>query len=374
MIEKAFGVPEAFFLFLNMPSLSTMRFSLILLLIGGLFACSSDHLDSTVEINNGTVDFEYAEHLKIDREGDSYKVRIYNPDDHQLESTFSLSPDSTYKIISLSSTTNGMLSALLLSDQICGISDLKYVNDPKIKELYDSGAIKSYGESSSQSVEKIIASKADIIFYSSFGEKFPNEEQLKKLGIVVIPLYDWREEKALGKAEWIKLVGCLLNRREEANAFFKGVEDRYNDLVKLASNRNIKPIAIAGNVYGDVWYAPAGESFGAQLIRNAGGAYVYEDKKGSGSIAISMEQILIDNESTKIWLNPGFATKAEVLANNPHADKLPSFDNMYCYSGKMDYYWERSAIEPDLLLSDLIKIFHPALLPNEEFNFYQKVK
>jgi iron complex transport system substrate-binding protein len=370
---KASGTPGAFFMSSNSPSLSRMRLTLIFLLISGLFSCKSNKLDPVGKIEEGSVEFKYAEHVKIDQEGDSYKVRIYNPDDKKLESSFTFNPDSTYKIISLSSTTNGMLSAIGESDQIYGISDLKYVNDPEIKERYKSGVIKSYGESTSQSVEKIIASEADIVFYSSFGEKFPNEDQLKKLGVIVIPLYDWREEKALGKAEWIKLVGCLLGRIDEADSFFTGVEERYTNLVELASKPSMKPIAIAGNIYGDVWYAPAGDSFGAQLIENAGGAYVYETKEGSGSVAISMEQILIDNETTKIWLNPGFKTKAEVLKNNPHADKLPSFDKMYCYSGKMDYYWERSAIEPDLLLSDLIKIFHPELRRDADFNFYQKV-
>ena len=37
-------------------------------------------------------------------------------------------------------------------------------------------------------------------------------------------------------------------------------------------------------------------------------------------------------------------------------------------------YWESAVARPDLLLSDMIKVFHPELLPDYELFYMQKLK
>jgi iron complex transport system substrate-binding protein len=37
-------------------------------------------------------------------------------------------------------------------------------------------------------------------------------------------------------------------------------------------------------------------------------------------------------------------------------------------------YWEKGIIEPDIILADLIRIFHPELLPDHQLEYYQKLK
>jgi iron complex transport system substrate-binding protein len=41
-------------------------------------------------------------------------------------------------------------------------------------------------------------------------------------------------------------------------------------------------------------------------------------------------------------------------------------------NGTSDYFL-RSVSRPDLVLADLVKIFHPALLPGHEFEWYMQV-
>jgi iron complex transport system substrate-binding protein len=124
---------------------------------------------------------------------------------------------------------------------------------------------------------------------------------------------------------------------------------------------------------GDIWYAPVGDSYVAQLIKDAGGSYVYKDSKGTGSLALSIETILKDNANTEIWINPGIETKAKVLKMNPHAKHLNCFNNMYCYSTNMNKFWEQSASQPNLFLSDLIHVFHPEIKEIKQFTFYKKI-
>ena len=61
--------------------------------------------------------------------------------------------------------------------------------------------------------------------------------QIKKLNILCLPIYDWKETHPLGKAEWIKFIGYLVGKQDEANDYFKHLEIRYNLLKKDYSKR-----------------------------------------------------------------------------------------------------------------------------------------
>ena len=74
-----------------------------------------------------------------------------------------------------------------------------------------------------------------------------------------------------------------------------------------------------------------------------------------------------------------FQTKSSLLASNKHYKQFDAFqNNMIFMSNKMGetgglLFFEKAPSRPDLMLKDLIKIFHPELLPNYELYFYQKL-
>ena len=45
-------------------------------------------------------------------------------------------------------------------------------------------------------------------------------------------------------------------------------------------------------MYEDKWYLPQGESWGAQFLTNAGGNYLWQQTKGTGSLALSFEAVI----------------------------------------------------------------------------------
>ena len=55
-------------------------------------------------------------------------------------------------------------------------------------------------------------------------------------------------------------------------------------------------------------------------------------------------------------------TKGNVYNNNARLNENGGND-----------YWEGGISNPNLVLADLIKIFHPELLPNHKLFFYQKL-
>jgi iron complex transport system substrate-binding protein len=82
------------------------------------------------------------------------------------------------------------------------------------------------------------------------------------------------------------------------------------------------------------------------------------------------------------WLHPSsWKNKAEILQNEPRMNVFPLWlnDNIYQNSkrtgknGSSDFY-ESAAVYPDLVLSDLILIFHPEILPRHNFVYYEPLK
>ena len=365
----------------SMSIFAFMRFLITLSIAFIFFGCNestSDRLIPDHDANpnpelTGTLSVEYAENFQLKRTESGYIVDIIDPDTGDIEKSYTVEKAISKRIIGLTSTLNGMLSILNATDLLVGVSAINYVHSPEIKSRFEQGEIAEFGDETTYSIEKIIASKANTILYSGFGDEFPNHEKLEKLGFSIIPIYDWREIDPLGKAEWIKLVGILSGKEQEAIAFFEDVKKKYFETLELAKSVKSKPTVISGNLIGDIWYAPAGNSYMAKMITDAGGDYVYKNTEGTGSTERSIEQILKDNHTTEIWMNPGMSNKTQISKINPHAQHLKAYDNLYCYSKNTNLFWERSAAEPHLMLSDLIHIFHPEIEEINTLFFYQKI-
>ena len=260
--------------------------------------------------------------------------------------------------------------------RIIGVSSRDFVFDKGILNQIKSGRTKEYGIDATQmSVEKVAKGKPNVILYDIITKDFPNKEKLERLGIHLIPIYDWREAHPLAKAEWIKVVGALTGELDKACKLFNEIESNYNELKDAMENTSAKPKVMVGNMIGDIWYSPSGENYFAILIKDACGDYVYSETTGTLSLNLSLEKILKDNQETEYWLNPGVAYKSTILLSNPHLKHLKAFENnTYCYSGNMNKFWEQSASRPDYVLEDLIHVFHADRNPEYKFHYYLKIK
>jgi iron complex transport system substrate-binding protein len=330
----------------------------------------------------------YAATLEIYRMDGYIQVRIFNPLTKK-KSMYALSPtqprviqpDETWiktpvkSMITLSGTHIGMLAVLNETDRIKGVANRNYIYSKAVLKGINTGKIIAFDNEESIPVESIIRSKAEMLVYSGFGSDFPHQEQLKRTGTLCIPNYDWKEVHPLGKAEWIKLFGYLTGREKEADTYFKKITGEYNKLKISAKKFGKHPTVFSGNAYGDSWYCPAGESYNAQLIRDAGGNYSYHETKGTGSLELSPEKVFSDNAKTDIWLNPGNASLNELKLSNPRTKLYKAYadQQIYCYSPNMNRFWEMSAIEPHVVLADLLAIFHPGTVKGKLY-FYQKLK
>lgn len=359
--------------------LCIMRTWILLLILPFLItSCGGSKTENNLDASDyDQVEIKYAKNFNLKKSGDRFILQLHDPETNKISKEVAIQPDQNKRIISLTATLNGMICMLHERNRVIGVSSKAYLFDQQLKKRVDQGEIKEYGDITLLSLEKIIANNPNLILYDIVDKSFPYQEKLERLNVRVLPIYDWREEHPLAKAEWIKVVGAITGKYEEACEIFKEVEEAYLQIAStIALNSAERPLVMCGNVYGDVWYTPSGDNYFAKLINDAGGSYRYASSKGNKSLALPMEQILEENEETEFWLNPGMAKKNAILQVNPHAHLLKAWnENTFCYSANMNKFWEQSAARPDFVLEDLAQILQPSAAASKsaKFHYYKQV-
>ena len=368
----------------NMKVLSVIFVGFSLLFFAG---CSDQNGTESIKDNKAKNEIDFAKTIEIFEDSIGCKVHIYNPDTKNtvrlyLAKTNTNTPENYQfiqtpirSIITLSGTQIGMLSELNSLGLIVGVSSKNYIYNPVVLKNIEANKIKDFGDETLISFEQIIESKAQLLMYSGFSSDFPHAEQLAKAGVICIPDYDWKEQHPLGKAEWIKFFGYLVGKEKLAKTYFEDCTKAYNELKKSVANTSTKPTVFSGNLTGTSWFTPAGESYYAMLLSDAGANYVYSKTKGVGSLDLSFEKVLNENRSTEFWVNPGISSLQSILKNNGKMDYFDAVKNkkVYCYSPNMNKYWEMSAIQPHYVLSDLIRILHPEKSKAKHSYFYENI-
>lgn len=127
---------------------------------------------------------------------------------------------------------------------------------------------------------------------------------------------------------------------------------------------------------------PGGDSYVSNVISDAGANYLWSDDQGTGGIQIDFEAVYAKGITADYWINPGAAnTIVDILGNDERLEDFESIEtgrifnsNNRVVRGVANDYWESSITKPDVILADLIKIFHPDLLPDHELYYYKQIR
>lgn len=284
------------------------------------------------------------------------------------------------KNIVVTSTTHiPALEALGLEDKLSGFPGTRYISSEKTRTLIDSGQVQELGQNENINTEILIDLSPDVVVGFAIDASNKSLETIKNIGIPVIYNGDWTEKTPLGKAEWIKFFGALFDKNMEAEKIFDDIETSYLEAKELASLSKDKPVIIAGSMYNDKWYIPYGNSWQAQFIDDANGNYLYSDTKGEGSLALSFESVLEKAGDADIWISSGqFESYAQLAESSVHYDKFKAVLDKEVYTVSLSkgatggvLFYELGPQRPDLILKDLITIFHPDLLQDHENVFFK---
>ena len=340
--------------------------------------------------------FKYAQHIQIKNYGDYKTLKITGaypgaPDyKYVLKKSDTSVPDSlqAYQIINIplknivvTSTTHlTPLKILDLKDKLIGFPNTSYISDPKFRQLVKNGQIKELGSGRQINTEKLLMLHPDLLMQFSSGHEQNGDKTFIKNGIPVLYNADWMEQNPLGRAEWLKVFGILFDKEKLADSIFDQIESRYLKIKQQIDTISPKPLVFQGGSFGDKWFVPGGHSYAAQLIKDAGGQYLWQNDTHNGSITLNFENVLLQLPKADVWLNPGMLISREAIAKEiPAAKDLKSFKNgrIFTYNltrgpGGGVLYFEESNAYPDRILSDLFHIFHPEQT-TQHLYYYRKI-
>lgn len=285
------------------------------------------------------------------------------------------------KIILLNASMAGYIGELQAEDRVIGVSSPEYIYSGIIQNLLKQGKIHNVGSEQKYDVEKIISLKPDAIFTNHIASFDNTYQLLKNNGIHVIFLDEYLEQKPLEKTAYLKLFGKLLGKDREAENICRNIEKNYNELKQLAQQAKEKPMVLANEMYGDVWYLPGGKTSAAHFISDANAEYILKNNMDEKAVTMSFEEVFAKSGSVQYWINAGnHASRKEMLSMNPFYGKLNVFNKGKIYvitgreHGQANDFFESGVIRSDLVLKDYIKIFHPELLPGYRLTYMKELK
>jgi iron complex transport system substrate-binding protein len=286
-------------------------------------------------------------------------------------------------MVVLSSMHVAMAEFAGVADRITGLGSIQYVYSPIVRAGIRAGKVKQVGIDAGINNEAVISLHPDLVLTMSNPQAGAGAyKTLADAGIPVIPDADWLETSPLGRAEWVRLWGALVDKDAMVNKKFDSLVQSYQRLAAIGSQASPKPTVITDMPFKGTWYVPAGESFMAQFLRDAGADYHWSDTKGTGSLPLSFEAVAPIALKADFWLNQGLVdSRADVGAKDSRFASFKSFQtgNLYNYNRRINDlgsndYWESGSMHPDLILADLIRILHPGLLPQDSLYYYKQLK
>ena len=285
------------------------------------------------------------------------------------------------RIVCLSSSYIAMLDALGETDRVAGVSGMDFITNPYIQENRD--RIADVGYDGNTDYERLLASAPDIVLLYGITGASGMEAKLKELRIPFMYIGEYMEESPLGKAEWCVPVAEIIGCRERGIEIFNRIPKRYDSLKTIAARVPERPDVMVNIPYGDAWIMSPPRSYMGRLITDAGADYIYPGDTTEVSRTIDIEEAYKLVNECDYWINTGRVTsKAALLAELPKFADVPCLKEGRVYNNNLrinryggDDFWESGIMHPDIILEDLINIFHPGLLGEPKpLYYYRKIE
>lgn len=287
-------------------------------------------------------------------------------------------PAGAKQIVCMSSSYVAMLDELGEVNRIVGVSGIDYIANPYILAHKDS--IKDMGPE--MNYELLIGLKPDVVLLYGIGDaQTAVTDKLKELSIPYLYMGEYLEESPLGKAEWMIVLSELTDKREKGIEIFREIPQRYYALKALTDSVSQRPTVMFNTPWNDSWVMPSTQSYMARLIADAGAEYIYKENSSNSSTPIGLETAYGLIQKADYWINVGSATTLEELkAVNPKFADAKAVNEKTVYNNNLrltptggNDYWESAVVRPDVVLRDLIHIFHPELV-SDSLYYYRRLE
>lgn len=282
----------------------------------------------------------------------------------------------------LSTTHLSLLVDLGRVDVLTGVAQRDVVMSPEVEGRIKAGKIAEFAKVGRViDVERVVSARPSLLMAG--GTSSATLAVIRNAGVPVVANTEWLEPTALGRAEWLKYMALFLNEEREAQTLYGAMKDRYRSLSTRATARPDaeRPLVMTGRSTRGTFTIAGGRSYVAALIKDAGGRYAWADNTAVGAASVDLEAQIQRAANADVWINGGgWKNLAVMLEDEPRYAAFKAYrqGQVWVYelpetpTGGNDY-WSRSVTHPDLVLADLVKIFHPTLTPDHAFEWYTPV-
>ncbi|MEM6429777.1 MAG: ABC transporter substrate-binding protein [Deinococcota bacterium] len=271
------------------------------------------------------------------------------------------------------------LEYLGVSDAVLGANvraaGLEYL--PNINRRFEDGL--AIPARASDSFEPILAVEPDL-FHVMFSQDVT--DQGRELGLKGV-LYNSYWEPPLGSAEEIKLVSLFFNREARANDLLAPVIQNYLALEqRVETEVAARPTVLFGNINRDgLFSSQPPNRIDIRLLEDAGTVPILQQVVADQPFnAIPLEFVIEVASSADFWIDTTYFadtrlgnTVAGSLAYQPlnsSFDALTQGRAVHQFRRGTDVFATGQSYRVDLLLRDLVHIFHPELLPDHTLTWF----
>lgn len=284
------------------------------------------------------------------------------------------------KIVCTSTTQIPWLEYLNATHFLQAFPNTRLIYSPTVRQRLDSGKILDIGKGAGLDYELLSSVETNVLLANPYGDLSKLEFLLKEKESALMLTRESEEQHPLGRAEWILLMGLLLDRFDMADSIFRSVEDSYTKAKNSVAKQKFRPYVFTGVPYSGIWHVPAGNNFLARLFEDAGYHYVWNDLEGGGTVPVGFESVFNKSFNADFWIGAGdFKNLSAITESDKRFGgfKSVSSQKVFVYdrsvlSGGGNAYFEFAGMRPDLLLSDLVGIRTGA--NPSSLTFYRRLK
>ncbi|MEJ1238936.1 ABC transporter substrate-binding protein [Chryseolinea sp. T2] len=371
--------------------------SLILLLCT---QCKTDKPDHATTVNGDRVQsLKYAQGFTVRYDGNKKWVEVKTPYQGATSGyTYLLVPrdeevppvDADVKVIRVplnsivcTSTSHLPLLEYLGEDnKLTGFPETDYISSEKIRQHVDAGKVFDLGVDKSMNLEQLANLHPDLVMGYSMTSDYGQFKKMEALGVPVVINAEYLEKHPLGRAEWIKFMALFFNKEEIADSIFNSIDQLYQQTKASADTVALRPTVLSGIVYGDAWFMPGGQNYAAKLFADAGCNYLWREDASTGFLELDFESVYSKAHEADLWIGVGSHSTLKSLGDGDHryrnfkafqSGKVFTYDALKGAKGG-SVYLELGYLRPDIILRDLVRIAHPALLPDYSLYFHRQLE
>lgn len=249
----------------------------------------------------------------------------------------------------------------------------------EVKAAMEAGNIAYAGKYSAPDYERILASHCSLAIENTMVYHTPEvKEQLEKFGVPVLVERSSYESGPLARMEWLKFIGLLLGKADEAEKIFnEKIAEIEPILQQDPTGKTVAFFSVTGN---NLINVRKGGDYVAQMIGMAGGDYLFSDLTDDGNSLSTMNlpqetfyaeardaDVLIYNSTIEGVVD----TRRQLIEKCAMLADFKAVQSGDCWCTSKSFFQESMSL-PDLIV-DMNRVFTEGNPAPEELSLLQKI-